>query len=1172
VRCSACGEESHGTARFCSNCGAALPIVCPECGSTSSRTARFCAECRSPLAASPPTPPLSSPQEYIPGPLAEKILSSRADIEGERKLVTVLSADVANFTSMGESLDPEECFDLMQGCFDRMLAEVHGYEGTVTQFLGDGILALFGAPIAHEDHAQRAIHAALGIQQSLRAYQEELQESRGIQFRMRIGLNSGRVGVGTIGSDLSMTYTAIGDTVNLASRIQHLAEPGTVVIGENTHRLAGGYFVTRDLGRQAVQGKKAAVGVYQVVEPRRWRSRVDITAERGLGPFVGREPELATLLDRAAWGRAGRGQVVFLRGEAGMGKSRLLYECRRRLGEAVRWLEGRCISYGRDIAYFPIVDLLKDVFAIEQTDAEETILRKLEASSLGTAVADGMPYLKQLLAVDPGDATVAALDPKIRKVRVFDVLRGLCNALAQSQPVVVAVEDLHWIDPLSEEFLAYVAGGVAGHPILLVLTHRPEYAQRFGAPAHVTQIDLRSLSDGECGEVARGVLGTGGMPAELQEVILQKAEGNPFFVEEVTRSLLEVGAIRRVNAHYVLACRREEIEVPDTVQDVIAARLDRLPEAAKRTNQIASVIGREFTVRLVDRTAALPGDLGERLRELEGTDLIYQRPATRPVPGGHPEPAYTFKHALTHDVAYNSLRVARRKLLHRQVGDAIEELYPDRLAEQSETLAYHYERAEGWEKAREYLQKSGDKALAAFAPRQAIEFYDRALSAVAKSGESFSLEEAIALHSGRGQALHVTNQWNAAIESFQAMLQATRDVGDHVQQGAALFHLAHACFWAHHFEEGTDHAESARQLAIESGDPAALSSSLYMKALVAQATGDPTGAAPIAEEALRIALQARLPVCQAMALSLLGLQAHWRGEEALALAQFDEGLQIARRYLAADLLLYLLWGIGVAHSTRGEYDQGIQFLREAVELSTRMGDRIWRPRALNTLGWIYLDLGHCEQALQYNTESVIEARAVGDPEIIRNAELNLADCYLVLGRWDDAKLTLEAVQEACRRGGRLSEECSKWRYTQRLNASLGELWLSRGDWDQALAFADACVTAAEATLSRRNIVKGRRLKGEVCLAQGQLTEAEAEIEEALRVATEVGNPAQIWKTQVALGRLREVQGRREEAVAAYEEALTSVEETAAGLSDPELRETLLRSPPAAALPRETGRS
>ena len=760
----------------------------------------------------------------------------------------------------------------MRRCFDLMLDEVHRYEGTVSQFLGDGMLALFGAPIAHEDHAQRAVRAALGIQSALRGYQLELKESRGIDFRVRIGLNTGPVFVSHVGFDLTMDYLAIGDTVNLAARMQSLAEPGSVVVSEHTHRLIEGYFVTRDLGEQEVKGKKQPVRIYEVLRPVRWRSRVDVYADRGLAPFVGRRHELEALLERAATARDGQGQVAFIRGEAGIGKSRLLYELRRRLeGENMTWLVGRCISYGGNIPYLPIVDLVKDAFEIEETDSEEEVVRKIDLR----APEGAAPFLRHLLAVDPGDDAIPAMDAQLRKARTFEALLAVALNAATFRPQVLVIEDLHWIDQASTEFLSYFADHIEGHRILLVLTHRPDWEQPLGARPFFTHADLQSLSRADSAAIAGGMLGAHAMPSELEQLVFSKAEGNPFFVEEVTRSLVETGVLRRANSGYELARPVDEIDVPDTVQDVIMARLDRLPDEPKHAIQTAAVIGREFTVRLLERIADLPGRADDPLRELKSVELIYERSL-------YPELAYMFKHALTHDVAYSSLLVSRRKQLHRVVAAAIEELYADRLTEHFEMIAFHAEQGEAWEQAFDYLAKSGAKALASFAPQQAIDFYERALALVERGDVGADPAQIIPLHAGRGEAYFLVSAQDESAAAYTAMQKAAQKAGDSVQEGVALFQAAISLFFGHRFEDAMAAAERAHTIGLEHGNDAIVAGALITIEGVHSVTGNQAAAAEVVEEASRAAARSRVPLLEGVTDVWAGFSHHWRGDEARA--------------------------------------------------------------------------------------------------------------------------------------------------------------------------------------------------------------------------------------------------------------------------------------------------
>jgi class 3 adenylate cyclase len=606
MKCSRCQQENEAGALFCEECAAPLARACSNCGRQLSATAKFCPACAHPTglaAMAPAAPRSSSPESYTPKYLAERILRSQATLEGERKQVTVLFVDVSGFTSLSSRLDPEDVHRIMQRAFELMLAEVHRFEGTVNQFLGDGIMALFGAPIAHEDHAQRAVHAALGIRRVLEEYRTELQQQRGVEFQARLGLNTGLVVVGSIGNDLRMDYTAVGDTTNVAARMQQAADPGRILVSEATHRLISGYFHARPLGALTLKGKAEPVPAWEIISARADRARIDVSEERGLTGYVGREHELAVLRECFERAKSGRGQVVFVVGEPGIGKSRLLYEFRRRLEDEATWLEGRCVSFGQSMPLHPIIDMLKRTFRIEEGDAPDEIGRKIDRAvlQLGEDLRPLLPYLRYLLSVDPGDAQVAGMDPQARRGEIFDALRRLLVRASEVRPQVFVHEDVHWMDKATEECLLFMADSVPTSRVLHVLTYRTGWRHPFGEHTYHTRLALGTLSSTESVGMARALLATAELPSDLQALITRKAEGNPFFIEEVVKSLHEVGALRREGDRYVLTRSPEGVVIPDTIQGIIMARIDRLADAPKKTLQLASVIGREFTRRLLDR-------------------------------------------------------------------------------------------------------------------------------------------------------------------------------------------------------------------------------------------------------------------------------------------------------------------------------------------------------------------------------------------------------------------------------------------------------------------------------------------------------------------------------------------------------------------------------------------
>jgi class 3 adenylate cyclase/tetratricopeptide (TPR) repeat protein len=1152
--CPQCRAQNEADAAFCTHCGARLEQLCPHCKSPNASDARFCKRCGHALAApsAPPAEPaarFASPLGYTPRHLVEKILTSRSALEGERKQVTVLFVDVSGFTSLTERLDPEDIHQVMTREFELMLGEVHRYEGTVNQFLGDGIMALFGAPIAHEDHAQRAVLAALGIQKALEQYQEELQRRRGISFQARQGLNTGLVVVGSIGSDLRMDYTAVGDTTNVAARLQQAADPGRIVISDPTHRLVAGYFYTRHLGELPLKGKADLIRAWEVISAREARTRLEVEAERGLTPFVGREQELRLLFECFEKVKAGHGQVVFIVGEPGIGKSRLLLEFRRRLGEEATWLEGHSMSFGRSIAFHPLIDLIKRNFRIEEGDTEGTIVRKIERGvlRLGEDLRPILPYLRYLLSVDPGDPAVLTMDPQQRRGEFFDALRRLLVRAAEVHPQVLVYEDLQWMDKATEELLLFSADSIPTSRILQILTYRTGYVQPFGERTYHTRIALDTLSTPDSVQMAQAMLAAEQLPEELKALIIRKAEGNPFFVEEVVKSLQEVGALRRIGERWALAKRLDEVFIPDTVQDVIMARIDRLAEAPKKTLQLASVIGREFTRRLLDRLAEIRERTEDFLRDLKALELIYEKSL-------FPELAYMFKHALTHEVTYNSLLVQRRKELHRVIGLAIEDLYANRLAEQYEVLAHHFSKAEEWAKAIEYLLKAAEKAAKAFANREAITLYDQALEVVGHLGAAVDARTLMAIHQAKSSLYFVLSDFENSRAEGERLLALARQVGDRVTEGAALAGMGFASLWAHDFDRALDYSRQAIEVAERVDAKPVLAGGHFTTGFVYAVTARLEQAKGEIVQTLTISQAAGDVLHQSFALVFAGLATNWAGEYTEAVRLESEGLRIAR---AHNLLVPLLYGhfiSGVALTGKGDYDEAFTTLEEGLALSEKVGDEVMRHRMLNCLGWVYMELGDLDRALDFNRRGAEGARKRGDPETIANPEINLGDIFLAKGDLALAQEILEEVHRLVKDPA--TSEWMKWRYSTHLFASLGDLWVARGDPDKAREFADQCLEIATRTNARKNLVKGWRLKGEIARVRRQWDEAEQALRQALTLAQAIDNPTQLWKTHVALGHLHAEVKKTETARQAYQAARAVIDGIKARVENPVLRASL----------------
>ena len=811
---------------------------------------------------------------YTPPHLAEKILTSAAALEGERKSVTVLFADVAGFTRLADQLSPEDLHAMMDGCFERLSEAVHRYEGTINQFTGDGIMALFGAPIAHEDHAERAIHAALAIQAAMKGYSATLAREQNIELRMRIGLNSGTVVVGKIGDNLRMDYTAQGDTVNLAARLEQACQPGVVLVSEATRRLTAGAFTFRALPPLSVKGKEALVVAHEVTGLRERRGRVDLATE--LTPLVGRERELAHLREALERVRQGRGEVVGIVGEAGVGKSRILFEFRRGLGKDILYLEGRCISYGQTIPLLPVVELLRRGFRIVEGDRDDAIRDKV-GRGLRTLGADAgaVPFLLSLLGAETDDPAIRGMAAEARRRYTFEALRALTIAASARRPIVFAVEDLHWIDPASQDFLRYLAENSTRAAVLVLVTHRPGYAPPWADRSYYSPIALAPLSEGESERVVESVLRVPSLPETVKALICQKAEGNPFYLEEITRSFVDTGILARADGGYVLARPVTPQDVPDTVQGVIMARIDRLAETRKRTIQTAAVIGREFGAHLLGRIANVEGrprGIARRpahprvhLREgaVPGPRVRLQ---ARPRPGrGVREPPETEAPGASRARGTRDRGAVRR---------------PARRACRRARPSFRAGRGVAARRST-YARRAGDRARAIFANREAIHFYTQALEAAAQMNPPPGDADLMTIHEARGFVWHLLSSYDQAVADFEAMQLAAARLGDRVKEGEALCNQAGSHWWR--FSEAYKGlvekcAREAMVIANETGDERILARGLYSLGMVDQKAGKLREADTKLLHSVEICRRRSLTGPLVTDLTWLSAHADWRGE------------------------------------------------------------------------------------------------------------------------------------------------------------------------------------------------------------------------------------------------------------------------------------------------------
>ena len=752
MTCPKCRHANPDDARFCNACGASLAPGCPACGRANPGGSRFCGGCGARLGEDTPGGErFAAPGAYTPRHLAERILTSRAALEGERKQVTVLFVDMKGSMELLAERDPEEARKLLDPVLERMMEAVHRYEGTVNQVMGDGVMALFGAPLAHEDHAVRACYAALRMQEAIRRYADELRRSHGLEIQIRVGLNSGDVLVRTIGSDLRMDYTAVGQTTHLAARMEQLALPGTIRLTADTLRLAEGFVQVKPLGPVPVKGLAEPVEVFELTGAAEVRTRLQASRARGFTRFVGRDAEIEQIRQAGEQAQRGRGQVVAVVGEPGVGKSRLFYEflhSHRTHGWLVR--EAGSVSYGKATPFLPLADLLRGYFRIEDRDETRSVRAKVTGTmlTLDRALEDAVPAILWLLDALPPDDDFLSLDPLLRRRRAVDAAKGMFLRESRIQPVLLVFEDLHWIDAETQSFLDGLVESVPSAPILLAVNYRPEYRHGWGSKTYYRQLRIDPLPPESAEELLQNLLGDDPTVQPLKPVLIARTEGNPLFLEESVRTLLETRTLTGEPGAYRLARSLDTIQMPATVQAILAARIDRLSPELKRLLQAAAVVGKDVPVRLLESIVELQGDeLRAALTELQTAEFLYE---TRLFP----DLEYTFKHALTHEIAYGGILQDRRRGLHAALVDTLERIHGERFSEQVELVAHHAVRGGLTDKALRYLREAAEKSVGRSANREAAEFFQTALGILdAQPQTPETLSTALDIHVALGPLL-----------------------------------------------------------------------------------------------------------------------------------------------------------------------------------------------------------------------------------------------------------------------------------------------------------------------------------------------------------------------------------------------------------------------------------
>jgi class 3 adenylate cyclase/tetratricopeptide (TPR) repeat protein len=1108
MKCPKCQFENREGAKFCNECGYKFELTCPECGAANRVGSKFCDECGSKLSLPIEQAPkdlsfdekLTKIQKYLPKGLTEKILSQRNRIEGERKQVTVMFCDMEGFTRLSELLGIEEAYAVMDKVYEILIHKVHDYGGTVNEMTGDGIMALFGAPIALEDASQRAIRSSLAIHREMAKFNDQLkQEKKDVSpVKMRIGIHTGPVVVGTVGNDLRVEFKAVGDTVNLASRMEGQAQPGTTYITEDTFKLTEGLFRFEGLGRRVIKGKEEPVNVYRAIAPSTMRTRFDVSAERGLTPFAGRERELELLLDGLERSKAGRGQAFSIMSEAGVGKSRLLYEFRKAVAsEDVTFLEGRCLSYSRGVAYHPIIDILKANFDIHEGDGDLEIREKVKRGlkMLGADEASTLPYLLELLAVKDSGIDKIPMSPEERKNRIVEALKRIVLKGSEIRPLIMAYEDLHWIDKSSEDQLKHLLESIPGARVLLIFTYRPEFVHTWGAKSYHSQVMLSRLSNRESLMMVSHLLGTEELDKELEEFILEKTEGIPFFIEELIKSLNDLKIITREDNRYRITKDIKEVVIPSTVQDVIMARVDSLPEGTKGMLQTISAVGREISYDLIKRITDLAEqELLSHLSVLKDAELLYER-------GIYPQSTYIFKHALTQEVAYDSLLLKKRKEIHAQIGGVIEALYPDRPEEYYELLAYHYGRSANADKAVKYLDLANQKAAKLNAMEEAKTYFDEGMALLDALPENKeNRQRRISLLVNQGIVFLLLFKSPEYYDLLTRYEPTARELGNPELLGAFYARLDQAI---HIFGKAAELCQGAGN-----AEDAAYAYVFWEFSHFDR--GDFERVLALREDVLRTMEHQFNLRFHTFALSIASRAYACLGRWDEAVEEAQKALSVAEEFSDNSLISFVAWNLSIAYSWKGDLARAVEYGELSVQKAPTLGDKAWAQRAL---GWALCRAGEPNRGIELLTTVLPILRAGRFIPTEIPLMCFLGEGYWLAGEDDKARQTFEEGLE-------MAERYGVRYYAGFAHRLLGESLLKTNPTD-AVSHFEKSIAIFREIKAKNELAMAYAGYGRLHKQQDRITEARKYLLKALEIFERLATPIEPNKVREVLADLPE---------------------------------------------------
>ncbi|VBB45950.1 Adenylate and Guanylate cyclase catalytic domain protein [uncultured Desulfatiglans sp.] len=1096
IKCPECQFENADDVRFCTRCGKALPRRCERCGAEVPGGFAYCGRCGAPLGS-----PASNSRDadgqtsgYTPPFLMEKILRGHYLKEGERKRVSVLFADVANFTGISEQLDPEDVHQIMDGCFEILGKAIHGAGGTINQYTGDGVMALFGAPVAYEDHSRQACRAAIEIQRALELYGRDVEDRHGVLFRMRIGIHTGLVVVAAIGDHLRLDYTALGDTTNLAARLQSLAPPGGILVSERVWESVQPYFRFLDMGPLPVKGKAEDVHVFQLLD------ELEETQGASVGkdtpPFLDRKREMEVLESSFAEACKKGPHLILVTGEAGVGKSRFVGAfCRAREAEGIMVLRGVCRPYGETAAFHPLLSAFRTYFKLSGQESEGELDALVDLRVMDEAVRrrlrEVLARFRMIQRVEGESETALAG----RKRILFREIQAVFEAVAALRPLILYIDNMQWVDGTTREFLTFLLESRSRSPILVICTGRSTpFPWMTTLVRH--SLHLRPLSDRDAEDLLVSVLKTRLLEERLTRDLVSKAGGNPLFVVEMGRTLLRRDLMVCGPDRCVLKLPVDSIDIPDNVHGVLAARLDALAGGLKWTVQVASVLGHDFSRRMLEVLGQDGAELDGRLEDLE-REGIFERLVKGEGRGGA---AFRFVHPMMWEVAYHTLMRRERVHLHRLAGEALENMPTQDPAGRIAKMAYHFHYAGVWDKALTYTLKAGRQARYSYACHEALASLERSLDILRRARFETPPVKIAEIFHWKGRMHYCVGQMEEARGAFERMRNEAQRTGDRFLETTALFRLGWISFYLHRPRSAERFLLATIEAGREGGWPLLVLKARSFLGFVYAVLGRLEKARPLLLKALEDSEREQDLESRAWAAAHLVQYYNWTGDYQAAL-ELNESLAAFNEKIKSPYFRILsLFRSGLIHGALGNLDKSRNSLLSGLKSLEEGDGRFWRPRFMNTLGWVHAEGGELKEALDLNTEAWKDALVTGDPETIYNARINMGENFLQMGDLGAAREILDEVWSELRKPG---ISYTRWRYKTRLLIALGELYGRLGEHKEAAGYVAQALRMAKKTGARRHQARALLVRGTLLCGSRRKAAAKS-LREALELASKMG--------------------------------------------------------------------